>query len=201
MFDLHRLYLDPPLEPASLFSMGLFKHGTGDAVDASHSAKANTYNFYVVFFSALGSFTYGYNSSIIGSVFGLPAFFSYFDISLTGPNAKKGNEIIGGKCKQVHWHCRRLTMRTTSCQWSVRRGRHYWCSHCQLDPQQVWPLQVHSGSLCHLCDLGSDPGGRGSRCHVSRWTLPEWRRCRHDASYRACIHGQSMDWTCEVQLY
>ncbi|KAK5261919.1 hypothetical protein LTR40_001298 [Exophiala xenobiotica] len=75
--------------------MGLFKHDKGDAVDASHSAKANTYNFYVVFFSALGSFTYGYNSSIIGAVFGLPSFFAYFDISLTGPNAKAGNEIIG----------------------------------------------------------------------------------------------------------
>jgi hypothetical protein len=137
LFDPRRLFLDPPLEPASFFSMGLFKHDkgdAGDAVDASHSAKANTYNFYVVFFSALGSFTYGYNSSIIGAVFGLPSFFAYFDISLTGPNAKEGNEIIGGKRMRVHWHCRRLTMRT-SCQWSVRWGRHYWCSHCQLDPQ------------------------------------------------------------------
>lgn len=92
--------------------MGLFKHGTVGAVDTSHSAKANTYNFYVVFFSALGSFTYGYNSSIIGSVFGLPAFWDYFDISLTGPNAKEGNDIIGGKRKQVHWRCSRLTMGT-----------------------------------------------------------------------------------------
>jgi hypothetical protein len=93
--------------------MALFKQDTGNAVNASHSAKANTYNFYVVFFSALGSFTYGYNSSIIGSVFGLPAFWDYFDISLTGPNAKQGNDIIGGKHKPVHWHCRRLTMRTS----------------------------------------------------------------------------------------
>ncbi len=77
--------------------MGLFKRDKADVVDASHSAKANTYNFYVVFFSALGSFTYGYNSSIIGSVFGLPAFWDYFHLSLTGPNAKEGNNIIGGK--------------------------------------------------------------------------------------------------------
>jgi hypothetical protein len=97
----NRLYLDPPLEPASFFSMGLFKRGKVDAVDASHSAKANTYNFYVVFFSALGSFTYGYNSSIIGSVFGLPAFWTYFDLSLTGSKAKEGNDIIGGKRRQV----------------------------------------------------------------------------------------------------
>lgn len=180
--------------------MGIFKHGTEDVVDASHSAKANTYNFYVVFFSALGSFTYGYNSSIIGSVFGLPAFWDYFDISLTGPNAKKGNDIIGGKGKHIHWYCRLLTTRT-SCQWSVRRGRHYWCSHCQLDPQQTWPLQVHSDSLCHLRYLGRDPRRGGSRCHVSNWTLPEWRRCWHDASHCACVHGQSIGLISEVQLY
>lgn len=77
--------------------MGFRKHGAVDVVDASHAAKANTYNFSVVFFAALGSFTYGYNSSIIGSVFGLPAFWEYFDLSLTGPNAKEGNDIIGGK--------------------------------------------------------------------------------------------------------
>ena len=77
------------------------KHGPEDASNASRSAKANTYNFTVVFFSALGSFTYGYNSSIIGSVFGLPAFWDYFDISLTGPNAQEGNDIIGGKRKQA----------------------------------------------------------------------------------------------------
>jgi hypothetical protein len=78
--------------------MGLFKRGAGDVeADASHSAKANTYNFLVVFFAALGSFTYGYNSSIIGSVFGLPAFWKYFDLSLMGPNAQRGNDMIGGK--------------------------------------------------------------------------------------------------------
>jgi hypothetical protein len=78
--------------------MGLFNRGAKEAVEATPAAKANTYNFLVVFFAALGSFTYGYNSSIIGSVFGLPAFWDYFDISLTGPNAQKGNDIIGGKC-------------------------------------------------------------------------------------------------------
>lgn len=61
-----------------------------------HGAQGNSYNFMVVFFAALGSFTYGYNSSIIAGVFGLPEFFEYFDIVLTGPNAKKGNDYIGG---------------------------------------------------------------------------------------------------------
>lgn len=63
---------------------------------AAHAAKGNVYNFMVVFFAALGSFTYGFSSSIIGAVFGLEAFFVYFNISLTGPNAAEGNRIIGG---------------------------------------------------------------------------------------------------------
>ena len=58
-----------------------------------HGAQGNSYNFIVVFFAALGSFTYGYSSSIIGSVFGLPQFFNYFDISLTGENANEGNNV------------------------------------------------------------------------------------------------------------
>lgn len=68
-----------------------------NAASATHSAKGNSYNFLVVFFAALGSFTYGYNSSIIASVFGLPAFFAYFNISLDGPHAAEGNRIIGGE--------------------------------------------------------------------------------------------------------
>ncbi|KAK3717672.1 hypothetical protein LTR37_005739 [Vermiconidia calcicola] len=55
-------------------------------------AKGNSYNFMVVFFAALGSFTYGYNSSIIGAVFGLPNFFQYFAIDL---ETAEGNQIIG----------------------------------------------------------------------------------------------------------
>jgi hypothetical protein len=39
------------------------------------------YNFRVVFFVALGSLTYGFNNSIMGTVFGLPSFFSYFDLA------------------------------------------------------------------------------------------------------------------------
>lgn len=61
------------------------------------STKGNKYNFLVIFFVALGSFTYGYNSAIIGAVFGLPSFYNYFDIALDGPHATEGNTIIGGK--------------------------------------------------------------------------------------------------------
>ncbi|KAH8690341.1 general substrate transporter, partial [Talaromyces proteolyticus] len=53
------------------------------------------YNLTVVLFASLGSFSYGYSSSIIASVFGLPSFFSYFNLSLIGPNATKANDIIG----------------------------------------------------------------------------------------------------------
>ncbi|RFU33599.1 hypothetical protein B7463_g2768, partial [Scytalidium lignicola] len=57
--------------------------------------EGNRYNYLIVFFVALGSFTYGYNSAIIGSVLGLPSFFNYFNIELTGPNAAYGNRITG----------------------------------------------------------------------------------------------------------
>jgi hypothetical protein len=57
----------------------------------------NKYNFLIVFFVALGSFTYGFNSAIIGSILGLPSFLNYFDLSTTGANAENGNRLIGGR--------------------------------------------------------------------------------------------------------
>ncbi|KAF2792178.1 general substrate transporter [Melanomma pulvis-pyrius CBS 109.77] len=53
------------------------------------------YNFLLVFFVALGSFTYGFNSSIMGTVFGLPSFYSYFNLDTTGPKVRYANDIIG----------------------------------------------------------------------------------------------------------
>ncbi|KAK5046457.1 hypothetical protein LTR84_008260 [Exophiala bonariae] len=55
-------------------------------------AGGTRYNFLAVFFVALGSFTYGFNSAIMGLVIGLPAFFQYFHISLNDTN---GNQITG----------------------------------------------------------------------------------------------------------
>jgi hypothetical protein len=59
---------------------------------------SNRYNFLVIFFVALGSFTYGFNSAIIGSTFGLESFFEYFD---TGPHGHKGNQVISGKLSDL----------------------------------------------------------------------------------------------------
>ncbi|KAF2679245.1 general substrate transporter [Lentithecium fluviatile CBS 122367] len=56
---------------------------------------ANRYNYLIVFLVTFGSLTYGYNSAIIGAVIGLPSFFAYFNISLTGPNAAEGSRITG----------------------------------------------------------------------------------------------------------
>ncbi len=75
----------------------MFKRKHDAESQTAHGAKANGFNFMVVFFAALGSFTYGFSSSIIGAIFGLPGFYKYFDISLTGPHADKGNAIIGGR--------------------------------------------------------------------------------------------------------
>ncbi|KAL2858501.1 putative sugar transporter [Aspergillus pseudoustus] len=52
----------------------------------------STYNILIVFTAALGSFTYGFDSAIIGSVFGLPSFFSYFNLTL---NEAGSASIIG----------------------------------------------------------------------------------------------------------
>jgi hypothetical protein len=64
--------------------------------DIAVTVKANKFNLAVILFASLGSFTYGYSSSIIASVFGLPSFFEYFNLSLTGPKATDANQIIGG---------------------------------------------------------------------------------------------------------
>ena len=58
------------------------------------------YNFAIVFFVALGSFTYGFNASIMGTVFGLNSFFTYFRLSQTGAGATYTNNIIGGVCNR-----------------------------------------------------------------------------------------------------
>lgn len=55
-------------------------------------ARANRYNFAIAFFVALGSFTYGYNSSVTASVIGLPSFFAYFGID---PTTTHGSSKVG----------------------------------------------------------------------------------------------------------
>ncbi|POR32522.1 Sugar transporter [Tolypocladium paradoxum] len=55
--------------------------------------KASRYNVLIAFFVTLGSFTYGYNSSVTAGVIGLPSFFDYLDIDVT---TSTGNSILGG---------------------------------------------------------------------------------------------------------
>ena len=55
----------------------------------------STFNIALVIFVSLGSFLYGFNSSIMGTVFGLPSFYSYFNLDLDGPGAKHANDILG----------------------------------------------------------------------------------------------------------
>ncbi|KAK5209652.1 hypothetical protein LTR47_009050 [Exophiala xenobiotica] len=84
-------------------------------------AGGTRYNFLIVFFVALGSFTYGFNSAIMGLVIGLPAFFQYFNINL---DDTKGNQITGATnglysgggilgCIFVPWLLDRLGRRRT----------------------------------------------------------------------------------------
>lgn len=55
--------------------------------------QGSLYNYSIILVVALASFTYGFTSSIIGAVFGLPSFYAYFDLS---PTAKSSANIIGG---------------------------------------------------------------------------------------------------------
>ncbi|KAH7256032.1 general substrate transporter [Fusarium tricinctum] len=55
----------------------------------------NQYNLAVVLFTAFGSFTYGFNSSIIASTTGLPSFWSYFNLATSGPRADWSTQMIG----------------------------------------------------------------------------------------------------------
>lgn len=48
-------------------------------------AAFNAYNVLVLIFLCLGSMTYGYSASVIGSTLGQPQFISYFDLD-TRPN-------------------------------------------------------------------------------------------------------------------
>jgi sugar porter (SP) family MFS transporter len=55
----------------------------------------NSYNFAITLFAALGGLTYGFSNSVIGSVLGLPGFFSYFDLRTTGHGASYETRIVG----------------------------------------------------------------------------------------------------------
>lgn len=63
----------------------------------AQSAGGTSYNYAVIFLVALGSFTYGFNASIMGTVYGLSSFFTYFGLHTTGAGADHANAIIGGK--------------------------------------------------------------------------------------------------------
>ena len=56
----------------------------------------SSYNYSLIFLLALGSFTYGFNSSIIATVLGLSSYYEYFNLSTTGPRSGYANNIIGG---------------------------------------------------------------------------------------------------------
>ncbi|KAK5744134.1 hypothetical protein LTR17_002164 [Elasticomyces elasticus] len=69
------------------------------------------YNYALALFVALGSFTYGFSNSVIGSVLGLPSFYAYFDLASDGSGASgiigatsglfAGGGALGALC--THW--------------------------------------------------------------------------------------------------
>jgi hypothetical protein len=60
--------------------------------------------FALTLLTTLGSFTYGFNSSIMGTIFGLASFYAYFNLDTTGPHAAYANNILGGVSRaSLHW--------------------------------------------------------------------------------------------------
>ncbi|KAJ5671345.1 Major facilitator superfamily domain general substrate transporter [Penicillium longicatenatum] len=57
---------------------------------------ANRYNSIVVLFVSLGSFTYGFSSSIVASFLAQPFFYAYFELSLTGLRKQYTTQMVGG---------------------------------------------------------------------------------------------------------
>ncbi|EPE08408.1 general substrate transporter [Ophiostoma piceae UAMH 11346] len=62
---------------------------------AGEAVTTTWYNVGIVFFVALGSFTYGFNSSIMGTVFGLSSFFDYFNLPQAGSGTGYTSSIEG----------------------------------------------------------------------------------------------------------
>lgn len=54
--------------------------------------KTSTFNFLVVITAALGSFSFGFNTNVTGSVLGMPSFYEYFNL-----NIEVTTGVIGGK--------------------------------------------------------------------------------------------------------
>lgn len=70
-----------------------FLHVADQSLIMAVGAKANRYNVLIAFFVTLGSFTYGFNSSVTAGVIGLPSFFEYIGIDIT---TSSGNSTLGG---------------------------------------------------------------------------------------------------------
>jgi hypothetical protein len=155
--------------------------------DETHSAKGNSYNFMVVFFAALGSFTYGYNSSIIASVFGLPAFFQYFNIELNGPNTAEGNRIIGGTSFAPKNRLHPSLLVSYSCQWLVRWRWAHRSRLRLLASEHLRSAHRNPDNMRLVCHLGRYTRRFGAHRHVPCWTISQRRRGRHDAGLCANI--------------
>lgn len=89
----------PHTPPDLLYSLTLiiFEFTYQKPLPAGTMSAGNRFNFILVFFVALGSFTYGFNSALIGSVLGLPSFLNYFDLNETGPDASRATSLTGGR--------------------------------------------------------------------------------------------------------
>lgn len=163
----------------------MFNRKADAEAQTAHGAKGNSYNFIVVFFAALGSFTYGFSSSIIGAVFGLAGFFDYFNITY---GTSHGNDIIGGTVmSDLVPFMGLITFR--SCQWLVRWRRVDWGSYHLARPQQV-RTEAHDTS--YLCDMRRF-------IRYSRWQCPHCHgvsrtpvSCRPSSSQLSSSSGVSL---------
>lgn len=137
---------------------------------------ATTANKSVVFFSSLGSFTFGYMLSAVSGLLGLNSFLSYFDIDTGGVNAVYAARMQGGELPPVTSHLGSL-LTPLSSQWGgvwSRRCRGLRCGLAcgsrreEEDIPDHLRYESHSDHHIHLVDQHRHAS---SRAHHHRFEV------------------------------
>lgn len=156
------------------------------------SIPATRYNFALVFFVALGSFTYGFNASIMGTVFGLAPFFSYFGLNLTGPGADYANSMIGGTKDSSKASRHLLTRVHPSYERPFLRWRYHRLPPYDETRRQIWTKEGYPGNLRYLCCFCHIPGCCCTYCYVACGQVPQWSWVGSERNYAIHVYSPEL---------
>lgn len=155
--------------------------------DSQFKQGLNPYNILVLCFLGLGSITYGYTASIIGTTLG----------TLEMSSVTRSNEI-----RSTIFHCifrARYSQEwyRSYChyEWSVSSWRCGWHSMLTLVRGQIWSqvgLRLSSKSCDHFwCILGRI----SPYWHVHCFQICRWCKCFHDLSCGSDSHERDRAWS------